>query len=309
MGDGRIVMVLDIQGLLDIAQKLTMKDMAMAALDAYVKHNASAVSATQNFNREVLALAGHGNRKNGRKTENMENTEARSREQAVLDERRKVAEEMMNAMDVEAVSTQDVLTDFGGGDESEEQPESVPVPEEDSVPVEESVAEVEEEDVSVGEEDRSVSQALADFEKEKEQRILRAQGLVAKSDEGVRSELTEENLGKLYGVINTGMINAGLVLSQLLGVQVDVSVPEVKAVEYRELMEYIPAGVVIGVHMDTTGDFLGTLLLLFDEPTGYRAAGDLMGIPSEEWEKGNILEEDLDKKDGHSSIVISKTLV
>ncbi|MCR9141731.1 MAG: chemotaxis protein CheW [bacterium] len=106
-------------------------------------------------------------------------------------------------------------------------------------------------------------------------------------------ELSEEDYKNLFSLINTGMTNAGGVLSQLLGVDVEVSVPEFKTMEYVELRKHIPDGKLLGAAVEAEDDMDAIILLVFDEGTGYRAAGDLMGVPQENWDASGISLEDL----------------
>ena len=125
-----------------------------------------------------------------------------------------------------------------------------------------------------------VSRALQEFEKEKADRVRTAKEIYGGKESHGR-DLSEDEYNKLYSVINTGMINAGLVLSQLLGVTVEVAVPEFTTVDYSELTRYVPGEKLISVALGTEGDFFAVLLLVFDESTGYEAAGELMGMPED----------------------------
>ncbi len=106
-------------------------------------------------------------------------------------------------------------------------------------------------------------------------------------------ELSEEDYQKLYGLINRGMLNAGNVLSQLLGVRVDVSTPEIKTMDYADIHRYTPAGNLLAATVEAEQGIDAIVLLVFDEATGYRAAGDLLGIPPERWTRDAISAEDL----------------
>jgi two-component system chemotaxis sensor kinase CheA len=142
-------------------------------------------------------------------------------------------------------------------------------------------------------EEERLEKALIDFRQEKSERISRARDILTPEEQEPSPALTEEEYNKLYAVVNTGMINAGFVLSQLLGVKVEVSVPEFQSVDFAEMRDYIPHEHVIAVTLNTEGDFNALLMLVFDEETGYRAAGDLMGLPVELREKGKMQAEDV----------------
>lgn len=106
-------------------------------------------------------------------------------------------------------------------------------------------------------------------------------------------ELSDEDYEKLFGLINRGMLNAGQVLSQLLGVRVDVSVPEIKTMDYNQLDKYVPRGSLLAAAVEAETGIDAIVLLIFDESTGYRAAGDLMGLAADQWGPQGISQEDL----------------
>ncbi len=106
-------------------------------------------------------------------------------------------------------------------------------------------------------------------------------------------ELSDEDYEKLFGLINRGMLNAGQVLSQLLGVRVDVSVPEIKTMDYNQLEKYVPRGSLLAAAVEAETGIDAIVLLIFDESTGYRAAGDLMGLAADQWGPQGISLEDL----------------
>jgi len=142
-------------------------------------------------------------------------------------------------------------------------------------------------------EERRLNDALGNLEKDREYKHQLTHDVLLPEHEDVIKELSEDEYTRLYETINTGMMNSGLVLSQLLGVSVEVSVPELKLVKPSELISYLPNDDIISVWLDTEGDFESVLLLVFDENTGYKAAGDLMGLPREDWNKEHIPEDDL----------------
>ncbi len=142
----------------------------------------------------------------------------------------------------------------------------------------------------IGEE--QIQQSIASFQQEKVERL--DQGLrIFSAGESEPEELDEGDYNRLYSVINTGMINGGLVLSQLLGVSVEVTVPEFQTIQYSDLQTYLPETDLIGVFLETEGDFYALLMLVFDEETGYNAAGELMGISVQDRNKHAMNIEDV----------------
>ena len=140
--------------------------------------------------------------------------------------------------------------------------------------------------------DEQVQKSIESFHHEKEERM--DQGLRIFSPSAAPAEdLEEADYNRLYSVINTGMINGGLVLSQLLGVTVEVTVPEFQTIHYGDLQSYLPDTDLIGVFLETEGDFYALLMLVFDEETGYNAAGELMGISVQDRNKRSMNIEDV----------------
>lgn len=143
------------------------------------------------------------------------------------------------------------------------------------------------------EEEKRISEAIQNLEKDREYKHKLASDASLPEHSSVTVEMSEQEYAKLYEITNTGMMNSGLVLSQLLGVTVEISVPELKLVNANQLIDYIPRQNIISVFLGTEGDFESILLLVFDEKTGYKAAGDLMGLPAENWDSKNISFDDL----------------
>jgi len=105
--------------------------------------------------------------------------------------------------------------------------------------------------------------------------------------------LSEKDYEKLYSIINSGMVNAGLVLSQLLGVTIDVSVPEFKTITFEEISNFFKEGIYYNILLETMGEFESLLVLSFDESTGINTAGELMGIPEIHRKKEELDPEDI----------------
>lgn len=140
--------------------------------------------------------------------------------------------------------------------------------------------------------EEKLEKSLTSFSAEVENRLDK--GLEIFGQSGIPyGELSDADYRRLYSVINTGMINGGLVLSQLLGVSVEVTVPEFQTIHYGELQKYLPEGSLIGVFLETEGEFHAMLMLVFDEETGYGAAGELMGISAHERNRNHMSIEDV----------------
>ena len=65
------------------------------------------------------------------------------------------------------------------------------------------------------------------------------------------------------------------------------------SMDYLELQKHIPESNVLATLVEAENDLDAVILLLFDEKTGYQAAGDLMGVPQESWGPEGIADDDL----------------
>jgi two-component system chemotaxis sensor kinase CheA len=324
MGDGSIVMVLDVHGLLDLATGLKAR---RRKLEEAGEQAFEGVHATDQYNDRVRKITWTGRRR--RVVKKVEQDVSATAQLTAANVETEKEAQLTGAV---AASTSVVATNAqaAGGGFSEEQ-SGLPVSEDPGDPSLSSRAEKTEAHPSVadiipadsliwapaeifedpndvaasdspdsagtekgpaGEDSDGVSRAIEEFEKEQSDRRKSAREIYGGSQTPNR-ELSEEEYNKLYSVINTGMINAGLVLSQLLGVTVEVAVPEFTTVDYSELSQYVPGNRLICVALETEGDFYAVLLLVFDEKTGYEAAGELMGLPVEERKADSMSREDL----------------
>ena len=312
MGDGSIVMVLDVQGLLEIAQR----DEEPARL---AESRGASISATLAYNEQTKKLLGSGRRTLQKGKKVLRVTREEEEEEEVEKERSLPAA----AGTAGAATTGEVSAAVGGNGNVRsgssaavlEKPPEVTAPAPPPVaeakvressptapaPVEpvspESGKEKGPGDGSMGgntfasaekhsdvslRSDDDVKEALNSFEDDRERRRQTARSVLGKSSEPEKKEeISEEEYSRLYSVINTGMINAGFVLSQLLGITVEVSVPDFKTVDYSELKDYLPEEPLIGVTLDTEGEFQAITLLAFDEKNGIKAAADLMGVSAD----------------------------
>ncbi|MBW7859356.1 MAG: chemotaxis protein CheC, partial [Leptonema sp. (in: Bacteria)] len=153
-----------------------------------------------------------------------------------------------------------------------------------------------------------INRSLESFKDEREERMEEGMRIFS-APTAANQDLNETDYNHLYSVINTGMINGGLVLSQLLGVTVEVTVPEFQTIEYRDLKSYLPNNGLISVFLETEGDFYALLMLVFDEDTGYGAAGELMGISAESRNKKSMNIEDVESVLSELTNIVGSSLL
>ncbi|AOP33356.1 chemotaxis protein CheA [Leptospira tipperaryensis] len=101
-----------------------------------------------------------------------------------------------------------------------------------------------------------------------------------------KGALSKEELKKLENVVNTGMMNAGMVLSQLLKKNIDLFIPEINLNDRDDLAEEIRFSEdhFYGLKIRMNGDLNGNLLMMFSRENAGNLARELLGsepIPGE----------------------------
>jgi len=267
LGDGSIVMVLDVNGLIEIATKNYEEQLSL------IKTNEEVRKAIQNYNKKVVELTRITKHTKKKVIVNKKIPETPSEKTIVVETKKETPIQQPQTQPVNEIIPNNTTT---------------------SIEVNKDV--------------------LIEFEKDKERR--KEIGLKVYVDEtnnnnvkenkenveipvflgtttDIKSFLKEKDYEKLYSIVNSGMVNAGLVLSQLLGVTIDVSVPEFKTIEYHEISEILKNMTYFIIFLETTGEFESLLTLFFDEDMGINTASELMGIPIEQRNKEKIDIEDV----------------
>lgn len=91
--------------------------------------------------------------------------------------------------------------------------------------------------------------------------------------------LNKDQLRKLESVMNTGMMNAAVVLSQLVGKEVELFVPDISLTNKEGLAKEIRFSdeTFFGMKIRMNGDLHGNLLMMFSEENGKAIANQLLG--------------------------------
>ncbi len=269
MGDGSIVMVLDVHGLMELAQKEASLDNSLRALDAIAAMEDNAVTATRRYAEKIAAM--------------QRRIRVRVRENTPVRDGGSDRGDSRNSGLPASVGT-DARGERDGkpGMQTFAPQLEVRVEEPARPAVDQAAA-----PAATPPKDASHQEALEILQRERSERMKRAEI----HEPHARIALSEQDFSRLNSVVNTGTIQAGLVLSQLLGSEVQVSVPDFQAIDFGRLPEFLPPDPVVGVFLSTEDNFRSILLLAFDEETGYRAAADLMGMPVDQ--RRSISEEDL----------------
>lgn len=283
MGDGSIVMVLDVHGLMELAQREMSADRSIAALDAIAAMENGAVLATRGYNQKVQAMTTRIRplRRSRAESESREKDrekelEEKAKEHEMREQRAREQDREHEARRAASVS------------EARQPAESAPLAS-PSAPIIFSAskppAESAQQSSPSSFDDLDEIPELVDIEHDSAPHIdhpdVKAT-YVEGNESSLRAAIRPEDFPKLNAIVNTGMMQAGLVLSQLLGSQVDVSVPEFQAIDFGRLKEFLPPEPLVGVFISSDTGFRSILLLVFDEETAYRAGADLMGLPQTE---------------------------
>ncbi|MCS7206202.1 MAG: chemotaxis protein CheW, partial [Leptospiraceae bacterium] len=270
LGDGSIVMVLDVNGLLEIATQ------NYDAQIQKIKQDEEIINAIKVYNQKVKELS-TTSRRIKKKSKSLPIKEIKEKEEFIQEPQEPKKETaVVHIIEKTTDKNNDVLLS------SANQNEAIQI----------TQKEIQQEDKTL---DKIV--VIEEFRKEKERRKEIGLEIFKEGDSIVKDEkqfLSEKDYEKLYSVVNSGMINAGLVLTQLLGVTIDVSVPEFKAIEFHDMEELIqPDKNFYSIFLETGGEFESLLCLVFDEDRAIVTAGELMGIPMEQRKVENIDIEDI----------------
>ena len=96
-------------------------------------------------------------------------------------------------------------------------------------------------------------------------------------------EMSDEYFDVLKELGNIGAGNATTALSQMMQCKVDMSVPQVKLMEFKELGEMMGGEEIImaGIYLAIEGDVAGSIMFLLEKKAAKHLVGKLMGMESE----------------------------
>jgi len=268
LGDGSIVMVLDVNGLIEIATKNYEEQISLT------KTNEEVRKAIQNYNKKVVELTRIAKHTKKKVTLSKKISDT-PLEKTIVETKKEIP--TIQQLQIEPVI--EIIPSYTTTTTT-------------SIEVNKDVLIEFEKD-----KERRKEIGLKVYEDEVNNHVIAKENIeipafVGKSTD-IKSILSEKDYEKLYSIVNSGMVNAGLVLSQLLGVTIDISVPEFKTIEYRDIKDIIKDVTYYNVFLETTGEFESLLTLFFDEEMGINTASELMGIPIEQRSKDKIDMEDI----------------
>jgi len=101
-------------------------------------------------------------------------------------------------------------------------------------------------------------------------------------------DLNLENVSEMYFDVlkeigNIGAGNATTALAQMLQCKIDMAVPQVKLLEFKDVGSLMGGEeqVMIGIYLAVEGDITGSIMFIMTTQTGKHLVGKLMGMQSE----------------------------
>lgn len=286
MGDGTIILVLDIPGLIEITNVLKVNHHSFTGKEMpRLNENHADINSTNTIYKTLNAT-------------NIYNDillklikEDKSKRKKDKQERKKViVQKDFTKEDIEKIEQQNqeaALEEKQNLSPKEESPvlESVPkIAEEknpyliqDELPDDSTLLDEEKNpEVTVVEEVDEREKAKEMLKSFAEQTKKRVEDLI--TDRPIDEALSKEEIRKLESVVNTGMMNAGLVLSQLVGSNVELFMPEIMMVDKESLSYSIrdASENFFGMKVRMNGDLNGNLLMMFSDEKGRELANRLL---------------------------------
>ena len=280
MGDGTIILVLDIGGLIDITTStilstshLSGKEMMRLNTSRSIDVNTSnVVFKTQNstniFNSSLLGLQLVD--KSKKKKDKSERKKTQSEQEPVIKtpEPEPVMEEIKQTQSnkVEEPKKENPYLVVEKVGQEKVEPSIVTPSVSNSVNIENLADSSEDDHIKA----RELLKGFSDQTKKRVESLI--------SDRPINEMLSKEEIRKLESVVNTGMMNAGLVLSQLVGSNVELFMPEIMLTDKDELVNVIRDANehFFGMKVRMNGDLNGNLLMIFSEEKGKELASKLL---------------------------------
>jgi len=300
MGDGTIILVLDITGLIEIAadsvsweensvigqqmkRTSTIRSLEMTDSDLIFKSDLS----TNAYNIKLMEI------RSKEKTK-LKKEKFRSEAHVIVPREEVFVEEKTNNRKAETNGTHsnnglDTLTVAP----VEAIERSMPLPHN---PKEEEIHRLVDKtkiDTNLDKERKQAAEIIKGFVEQKEDRLSH---LSSNQSSDITQLMSPKDIKKLENIVNTGMMNAGVVLSQLVGKEVELFIPEIKLTDREGLAREFRFShdEFFGVKIRMNGDLNGNLLMMFSEENGSEIARELLGSEdAKHGTNGNKLSDDM----------------
>ncbi|TGK78797.1 chemotaxis protein CheA [Leptospira montravelensis] len=291
MGDGTIILVLDIPGLVEIAaDKVDWTDKLVAG---EMMKRASTIRSLEMSDSEFMFKSNHPtNRYNAKLIElrakdksRVKKDKHRAEKHIIVPKEEVFAEEPVTNVKIttEVVKTE-VEVNGDSGETSKSATATLVIDHKtDEIHRLADVAKIE--NVKLTEREQA-AEIIKGFVEQKEERLNQVAAL---NSEAINEIMSSKDIKKLENIVNTGMMNAGVVLSQLVGKEVELFIPEITltdreglAKEFRYSMDQF-----FGMKIRMTGDLNGNLLMMFSEENGSEIARELLGSAEAKYAEGS----------------------
>ncbi|TGK00079.1 chemotaxis protein CheA [Leptospira langatensis] len=301
MGDGTIIMVLDIPGLVEFAAELeekaryvnyhleTMKRISTLRTieteeDRYIQKTSNPTNVYNHKLHEITTQERERRKKSERKKSEAAKKIVVAKEEL---ERESAAPSIVQPT-VEIRPSEDKL--ISGAETSSESSSNTAVLERPAAKkgMEEEyrshIRELISDDITA-EEKKRADHIIEGFLEQKKQRMMSVQ-----HSKDFTGNLTKEQIKKIESVVNTGMMNAGMVLSQILNRNVDLFIPEIIMNDKEGLAAEIRFSddKFYGMKVRMNGDLNGNMLMMFSRENAKNLARELLDTVT----NGDVLDDD-----------------
>jgi len=275
MGDGTIILVLDIPGLIELTNVIkiddTLEGIEMLRLNSSRSSDNTVtekiyktITSTNLYNSRLLemVLSDKSRRKKDKSSE-------RKKPIVIVHEKETEEEEIQEEITIESSIVEHDSSDTSSRIETEISQSEEPIEELGTTTMQEEPENSSEED------DDGRNQAKEMLKSFSEQTKQRVEAMI---DRPIDQLLSNQEIRKLETVVNTGTMNAGLVLSQLVGSNVDLFMPEIALTDKDILVDLIrdPYEHFFGLKIRMNGDLNGNLLMIFSEEKGNELSNKLL---------------------------------
>ncbi|EQA44039.1 P2 response regulator binding domain protein [Leptospira broomii serovar Hurstbridge str. 5399] len=301
MGDGTIIMVLDIPGLVEIASYLdetgryinyhleTMKRISTIRTieteeEMYIQKTSNPTNVYNHKLHEITTRE----RAKRKKTERKKEDDSRKIVAGKEDLHREGAGKTEGAFSVELKVSDDRLLPNGGKTAEPSAPSvsntavmDKTAPSSPKFGMEDKyrshISELISDSVNTDEEKKRAEHIIEGFLEQKKQRMMSVS-----HSKDFTGNLTREQIKKIEAVVNTGMMNAGMVLSQILNRNVDLFIPEILMNDKEGLASEIRFSddKFYGMKVRMNGDLNGNLLMMFSRENAKNLAKELLDTVS-----------------------------
>ncbi|BDA79547.1 chemotaxis protein [Leptospira kobayashii] len=301
MGDGTIILVLDIPGLVEIAaEKINREENSSSVVGEMMKRSSSIRSLEMSdsdlvFKSKLSTNAYNAKLMEMRSKEKTRLKKDRSREKHVIVPKEEIFAEEVTVNKKVTTSESQTYTNGNGSTITAvtETPTSELVIDPHQEEEVHRLADKARLDATTSKERDQAAQIIKGFVEQKEARLQQ----VTTNSRDISQLMSTKDIKKLENIVNTGMMNAGVVLSQLVGKEVELFIPEIILTDREGLAREFRFSHddFFGVKIRMTGDLNGNLLMMFSEENGVEIAKELLGSAEARYssESSKVLSEDM----------------